>query len=317
MLWNAETTYRITDGNRTVIHTTALEDPAEILQEAGILMGRDDKLDIQRTGDGPVFQVLRQQKITVDYYGEQTEAVSYGERVAQLLQRLELTVREGDRTSLPLTQKTHDGMVLRVYREFRQEQTYTATLPFDTLYCGDPTLPVGTQLVLIQGKNGEVMRTAEVTYINGVEASRNILSEQVTVQPVTGVVAIGTGQQVTETVPDALPVIGNGLIHLPTGEVLTYSRVISSLATAYCSKGLTATGTKARVGAIAVDPEYIPYGTRMFIISKDGEYIYGIATAEDCGSKDFIYGTRIDLHYDTEYECVQFGARMCWVYILS
>lgn len=316
LLWSAETTYRITDGNRTVIHTTGLEDPAEILKEAGVLIGRDDKLDIQRTGDGPVFQVLRQQKITIDYYGEQTEAVSYGETVAQLLQRLELAMGEGDRTSLPLTQKTYDGMVLRVYREFRQEQTYTATLPCRTVYCSDPTLPVGTQLVLIQGKNGEVMRTAEVTYINGVEAARKILSEQVTVQPVTGVVAIGTGRGQEET-EELLPVIGNGLIRLPTGDVLTYSKVISSLATAYCNKGLTATGTQARVGAIAVDPEYIPYGTRMFIISKDGEYVYGIATAEDCGSKEFIYGTRIDLHYDTEYECVQFGARMCWVYILS
>ena len=116
---------------------------------------------------------------------------------------------------------------------------------------------------------------------------------------------------------ETLPVIGNGLIRLPTGEVLTSSKVISSLATAYCNKGLTATGTQARVGAIAVDPEYIPYGTRMFIMTKDGEYIYGIATAEDCGSKQFIYGTRIDLHYDTEAECIQFGARMCWVYFLS
>ena len=106
-------------------------------------------------------------------------------------------------------------------------------------------------------------------------------------------------------------------IILPTGEVLTYSDMLVSLATAYCDKGLTATGTQARVGAIAVDPKVIPYGTRMFILTKDGEYIYGIATAEDCGSKKFIYGTRIDLHYDTEYECRQFGARMCWVYFLS
>ena len=111
--------------------------------------------------------------------------------------------------------------------------------------------------------------------------------------------------------------IGNGLIRLPTGEVLTYSNEITSLATAYCDKGLTATGTQARVGAIAVDPECIPYGTRMFIVSMDGEYIYGIATAEDCGSKAYIYDTRIDLHFDTYQECRQFGARWCKVYFLS
>lgn len=114
-----------------------------------------------------------------------------------------------------------------------------------------------------------------------------------------------------------MPVIGDGTITLPTGEVLTYTGVITSSATAYCDKGRTATGTEARVGAIAVDPRVIPYGTRMFIISADGEYIYGIATAEDCGSLDHIVGTRIDLHFDTLAECIQFGNRDCFVFFLG
>ena len=111
--------------------------------------------------------------------------------------------------------------------------------------------------------------------------------------------------------------IGNGLIILPTGDVLTYRNEITSLATAYCDKGKTATGTQARVGAIAVDPEVFPYGTRFYIQTRDGEYIYGIATAEDCGSKEFIYGSRLDLYFDTRRECIQFGARSCDVYILG
>ena len=317
LLWNRERTYSILDGNRMVILTTAAEDPEQILAEAGIKLGSGDRITMLQKEDGQIFQVLRQQQITIDHYGEILETVSYGETVGELIGRLGLTVGEGDVTSLPAEQESFDGMVLRIYQEFRQEQIYTVTLPGGTLYCCDPTLPIGTQRVLTQGRNGEVMRRAEVTYINGTEASRQILSEEVTVQPVSAVVAIGTGQQVAEPAASSLPVIGNGIITLPTGEVLTYSKVISSLATAYCDKGLTATGTQARVGAIAVDPEYIPYGTRMFILTKDGEYVYGIATAEDCGSKEFIYGTRIDLHYDTEEECVQFGARMCWVYFLS
>ena len=73
----------------------------------------------------------------------------------------------------------------------------------------------------------------------------------------------------------------------------------------------------ARVGAIAVDPEVFPYGTRFYILTKDGEYIYGVATAEDCGDKRFIYDTRLDLFFNTKRECVQFGARMCDVYILG
>ena len=77
----------------------------------------------------------------------------------------------------------------------------------------------------------------------------------------------------------------------------------------------TAIGTLCRVGAIAVDPTVIPYGTRMYIVSDDGRYIYGIAVAEDCGKS--IKGDRIDLYFDTDDECWTFGIRSCTVYFLG
>ena len=198
-----------------------------------------------------------------------------------------------------------------------REEIYSAVLHSQTVYCFDPMLPAGTEQVLREGKNGELLCRAEVTYRDGKEMLRQVQEERVTKQPVDGIVAVGTGQGLKMPDLQALPVAGNGILTLPTGEVLTYSEVITSLATAYCDKGLTATGTQARVGAIAVDPDYIPYGTRMFIVTLDGEYIYGIATAEDCGSKEYIHDTRIDLHFDTYAECRRFGARWCRVYILS
>ena len=317
LIWNRNHTYTIVDGGQVIVHTTAAEYPATILEEVGISLNSQDRLHTGQTDRGMVLEVRRQRRIEIDYYGQQLEATSWGETVEQLLERLELTVEGNSCVSQPLSLECYDGMKLRIYREFRQQQIYTVTIPCDTVYCADPTLPQGTRRVLTPGRDGEVMRRAEVTYINGWEAARQILSEEMTVHPVDGVVAVGTGLQVPQIRALSAPVVGDGIITLPTGEVLTYSRVISSLATAYCDKGLTATGTQARVGAIAVDPRVIPYGTRMFIMTKDGAYIYGIATAEDCGSKQYIYGTRIDLHYDTEYECRQFGARMCWVYFLS
>ena len=305
----------IRDGNRTVTHTTKETDPTEIVKEAGMKVGPGG-FRLEQTEEGTVIRLLQRQRITVDYYGDIQEITSDGETVGQLLERLELKVRDGDLLSVTADSDTYDRMYLRIGRVLRQEQTYTAAIPYNTVCCGDPTMPVGSELILRQGRNGEMLCTAEVTYINGIEECRQVLSEQVVVQPVDAIVAVGTGQLVPTAEPTTMPVIGNGRITLPTGEILTYDRVISSLATAYCDKGKTATGTQARVGAIAVDPKYIPYGTRMFIMSKDGEYVYGIATAEDCGSKQFIYGTRIDLHYDTRAECRQFGARMCWVYFL-
>lgn len=111
------------------------------------------------------------------------------------------------------------------------------------------------------------------------------------------------------------PSYSGDTITTSSGEVLTYTDVLSVEATAYCGGGTTATGTPARYGAIAVDPDVIPYGTRMYIVSDDGRWIYGEATAEDCGGA--INGYIIDLYFDSYDTCIQFGRRDCTVYILE
>ena len=108
------------------------------------------------------------------------------------------------------------------------------------------------------------------------------------------------------------------MITTSTGVSYRFSRTMTCLATAYSCEGYvgtTATGTVARVGAIAVDPRVIPLGTKMYVVSTDGEYVYGYCTAEDTGG--LIKGYRLDLYFDTIEECYGFGARNCLVYILT
>ena len=233
--------------------------------------------------------------------------------------------------------ETYDGMTLTVSRALRIEETYTVQLPYNTTYCYDPKLPEGQEVVLTQGVNGQVICTADVFYVNGLEVSRNITAQTVIHQPVNAVIAIGTGTALAEPdtsvtiAPDITaaleqatasgkPVILDGMIVTPEGEVLAYTSADVYRATAYHNSDpgctiWTATGTLCRVGAIAVDPKVIPYGTRMYIVSNDGKYIYGIAVAEDCGGA--IKGKRIDLYYDSVAECNQFGIRDCTVYFLG
>lgn len=314
----AQTTYVITDGSRVLVHTTSATDPKAVLGEAGLELGADDTYTTQAIAGVSEIDIQRSQSILIDYYGEQMEVISFGETVSELLTRLNLSWAEGDTISLPLSTETFDGMELAVASVIRQDQTYTTVLEHGTVYCSDASLPVGTEAVLTEGEDGQMVCNATVTYVNGVESDRTIHSERVISQPVDEVIAIGSGAE--PSAEEQVPVISDGTITLPTGEVLTYTHTLRSLATAYHCEGYvgtTATGTVARVGAIAVDPSVIPYGTRMFIVSEDGEYIYGIATAEDCGSLEHIIGTRIDLFFDTEYECIQFGSRYCTVYFLG
>ena len=315
----AQTTYVITDGSRVLVYTTSATDPEAVLGEAGLKLGADDTYTTTQALDGgSEINIRRSQQILIDHYGEQMEVVSYGETVEQLLKRLNLTWEEGDTISLPLDAETFDGMELAVARVLHQNQTYTRAIAHETVYCSDASLPEGTEKVLTQGVDGQAVCEANVTYINGKESERSILSERVVSQPVDEVIAVGCGTAEEKTASE-MPIIDEDTITLPTGEVLTYRRTIRSLATAYYNKfnKPTALGTEARVGAIAVDPRYIPYGTRMFIISEDGEYIYGMATAEDCGNLNHIVGTRVDLFYETKRECDLFGSRYCTIYILG
>ena len=109
---------------------------------------------------------------------------------------------------------------------------------------------------------------------------------------------------------------------LVPGTTLPYNTAVLFDATAYtCNSpnylgnGRTFTGTQARVGAIAVDPRVIPLGTRLYITSADGEYVYGYCVAEDTGS--VIKGNLVDLYFDTHDECVRFGRRDIIIYFLD
>ena len=162
------------------------------------------------------------------------------------------------------------------------------------------------------------MCVANVTYANGKEIRRFVYQETVTVEPVTHIIAKGTGEKVGQ-VSDQ-PLIGDGFIVLPTGEVLTYIRKDTFTATAYTHTDagcdfITATGTTVRIGTVAVDPTVIRYGTRMFIVSNDGSFVYGLSTAEDCGGA--IQNKRLDLYMETTEKCFQFGVKDCTVYFLG
>ena len=313
-------TYVITDGERVVTYTTFATDPAEVLNQAGLTLDENDTYTTQ-TGEGvEEITICRSQRVTVCYHGEETVVTTFGETAGELLSRLNLEVGEYDVLSHTSDTLLDDGMDLRVDSVIKRQESYTSTLPHETLLCNDASLPTGTREVLTEGVDGEMLLTADVLYVNGEETERAVLSETVTKAPVTEVVAVGTGEIPESADPDAMPVIAGGYITLPTGEVLTYTDSAAIRATAYTHTDAgcdmtTYTGTTVHKGTVAVDPRYIPYGTRMFIVSNDGEYVYGIAVAEDCGGD--IKGDRMDLYFPTFDECIQFGRRVCTVYFLG
>lgn len=315
----AKNTYVITDGSRSFTYSTFSTDPAQVLDEVGLELEEGDTYTTCVDNRTASITVCRSQQITLQLYGQSTTVSASQETVSQLLSRLNITLEEGDVLSLSPDTETYSGMVLRIDHVIETEQTYSTAIPYETTYCYDSSLPAGDSQVLTAGVNGELLCTALVTYVNGEETERTIPEESIAQAPVTEVIAIGTAETWVAD-PEDRPVIEDGYIYLPTGEILTYTSTLQVDASAYTHTDegcdfITSTGTTVHIGTVAVDPRFIPYGTRMFIVANDGSYIYGISTAEDCGGA--IKGNRVDLYFPTYSECMLFGRRDCTVYILG
>lgn len=96
--------------------------------------------------------------------------------------------------------------------------------------------------------------------------------------------------------------------------LVEYTQVMGMEATAYLptdgsAEGLTAMGIPATYGIVAVDPDIIPLGSRVYIPG------YGEALAADTGGA--IYGYRIDLCMEDYYEAMDFGRQTVTVFVLK
>jgi len=314
----AQNTFVITDGDQVIVHTTYASDPAMALDEAGLDLDPDEFSTTQSEDGVYDITVKRDDAATVVYCGEVMNVLIQDDTVESLLNRAGVNTGEGYLVSCPLTDKPVDGMTITVDHVTVNEEVYTVETPFKEYTVSDPYLPEGVEQILVEGVVGQELLTADVEYRNAVEISRAVKNREEIRAGQNQIVAVGTGELVGSE--KEMPLIGDGVIVLPSGEVLTYHSQDSFVATAYTMfdagcDSLTATQTQVRWGVVAVDPTVIPYGTRMFIVDQYGSFYYGMGTAEDCGGA--IQGKRLDLYMPSLAEAFDYGRRPVTVYFLG
>lgn len=204
----------------------------------------------------------------------------------------------------------------------------TETIPGNVTYIDCDYLPAGQKQTVVYGSNTVIQyEVADKVTAAGVESV--VLEEKEISTMKDSVVLVGTGKSTMANlaVPftaDSVDAETGVMTVEAAGQTLQVKGVIECRASAYCAckiccgpyaRGITSTGTKVKVGSVAVDPKVIPYGTKMFIVSTDGSVVYGYAVAEDCGGA--IKSDRIDLYHNTHGEALIFGRKDCTVYILA
>lgn len=335
----AQTKYVITDGDHVIVCMSSSNDPQVVIEQAGLELGEEDTYTTHRTDGVSQIHINRVQMIYVQQGGEMTVVGSYGGAVSDVLASLGITLEEDDRLSCSPSAQTYDGMSIEIVRREVETLTYEEPMPRETIVYEDSALEPGTEQILVEGEDGLCRFTAEVVYEDGEEISRTVLTQEIVRQSTAQVVLRGVDRSLKEQelegyhqpapTPDwAAPALEEdtmldaSLQYIP-GTAQPYSYAIQCSATAYTCQspsgittpGITYSGTPARMGAIAVDPNVIPLGSKLYIVSNDGNYVYGYCVAEDTGSA--IKGNTVDLYYDSYDECILFGRRDVTVYVIE
>ncbi|MCZ0703616.1 uncharacterized protein YabE (DUF348 family) [Natronobacillus azotifigens] len=299
----------IVDQEEEVYYTTQ-ESVAEFLDEVEVEVSEHDELSVELSTpieDDLAIELNQAVKVIVDDAGEKEEVWTTEKTIANLLEEQSIELNDLDRLEPAKDEELTDDLTVTITRVEQVTDVIEETIDFSTVRRNDSSLEKGTEEVIASGSNGKLEKKYQVTLENGEEVDRELVSEEVKEESEQRVIAVGT------------KVIQNTAATTVSRGDSSTKKTMYVEATAYnwdcgsCSgTGRTATGYNVKAnpdGVIAVDPDVIPLGTRVYV---EG---YGYAVARDTGGA--IRGKKIDLHMRTVEEARQFGRQQVKIEILD
>ncbi|WP_422935985.1 transglycosylase family protein [Sinomonas sp. P47F7] len=190
-----EVTVKLDGAQRTVETTVPTVDA--LVRELGVASNSVVSLAGSTTLEpaGSVVDITTPKDVTILVDGQSVTRTTAAGTVGGLLTELGLTLSANDHVSLAPNAPVVTGLVLKVTRvDTGKADTVTEPIPFSTEKTDAPDLPVGQTKVVQQGVAGSLVKTYQVVTVDGREAGRTLVSQNVTVQPVVQKVLVGTKQ---------------------------------------------------------------------------------------------------------------------------
>jgi 3D (Asp-Asp-Asp) domain-containing protein len=143
----------------------------------------------------------------------------------------------------------------------------------------------GIQTRIVQGRDGVRLREYRIVIEDGIETEKNLISERLDPEPVDTVIYYAESSvRATGANPENFQVL-----RIERMYATWYNAASAGRADTDPHYGITASGVPVTRGIVAVDPNFIPLGTRLYVPG------YGFAVAGDTGGG--IIGNMIDLGY--------------------
>ena len=300
------------DSEKTRELTTRQNLVGEFLEENDIVIGEYDKVSMlleDELYDEARIIVRKGRKITLNIDGNLEIITTTKKTIREAFEEAGVSVSPVDAVEPDPDSDIVPDMEVHVFRIAYREITENAEIPFTSKEISDSSLEKGKTKIKTKGVNGLKKIVYSVTTKDGIETNRTVLSERVVRKPVEQVVAVGTKPKSSAK----KSVVTNA------GHSLNYKKKLTVTATAYTAPSgkKTASGKLAQYGVIAVDPNVIPLGTKLYVESTDDgkSWQYGYCVAGDTGGA--IKGNKVDLYFNSANECLQFGRRSAILYVLE
>lgn len=294
----------VKDNEKKTVWTTA-DTVAELLRNQNVSIKEHDQVL-----PNPQKQIRNKMKINIKTAfhltyvdgGKKKKVWSTSTTVADFLTQQGIKLKSLDRVEPSLTATVKKNNVIHVIRVEKVTDVVEEPVHFAVITKKDESLAKGKEKTVKEGQKGLVSREYEVFYENGKEVSRKLINEEKLKEKQDKIVAVGTKEldlQVSRGESD-------------TGKEFYVSTTAYTADCNGCS-GRTATGINLRanpnVKVIAVDPNIIPLGTKVFV---EG---YGYAVAADTGSA--INGYKIDVFFPSKSQAYRWGVRKVKIKVLN
>ncbi|MEG2053536.1 MAG: ubiquitin-like domain-containing protein [Oscillospiraceae bacterium] len=316
MLYTSLNTVFVTDSRgreKTIV--TYKDDPQELMTISGIVAKQYDEYFLTQY-DNNVVNLNIERAFPVNVKADGTPITSYmtSGTVSDALEKANVVLGEHDYTEPSLNKNVQSGETIIVHRVVYNDTVTQEEIPFSIDYKYSSLLHRYKRrtYTLNDGSNGLNELTFRQRVVDGqIESEQLMKTEQVV--PVENSVILAYGNESVSDIKtmDGVEIVNN----VPS----SYSRVITGARCAgYSSKrGRGASRMGLYYGTVAVNPNVIPYGSKLYITSADGSFVYGYAIASDTGTALMEGIIDIDLYYETYLESYLNGIKYLNVYVLN
>jgi uncharacterized protein YabE (DUF348 family) len=308
------------DGYRVEI-TTYDSSVEEVLNRYKITLGPGDEITPapeQALQNNTEIIITRAMPVTVEADGKKEVLHVTRGTAKDMLEKAGVKLREMDYINHPMQQQVKPYDHIRVTRMDEEMIIETEAIAYQVISKKNNQMDEGTSKIVQEGQQGELERRTLVTYQDGVEIDRKLVSEQVTKEPVDRIVEKGTVKRIKTS----------------RGDYVRYSKSKKMTATAYTAGyestgkspgdkgyGITSSGRKAKPHHTIAASKDIPIGTKVYIPelvkfwAQRGVSISGIFTVEDRGGA--ISGNKIDIYMEDTSMTRSWGRRKVTVYFIK